>query len=203
MENGGVGEGASADRRRAEPSDKSLTVALAEFSALRALIASRFQIQSAALFGALTAIGVIAGLAIKNSADHELVLLIPLLASGASVLYTEQTRRISITGAYIRLRLWPYLTSLDKDLPSWEDWWLDHGGLMATVGDAPGNLLLLSASVGTLIYSASASGETLLWWLSAAATAIAIAFILAAMFQGLRRRLTRTDKPTEQRSMPR
>jgi hypothetical protein len=205
MEKGGARQDAPSDQSRAEPSDKSLTVALAEFNALRALIASRFQIQSAALFGALTAIGVIAGLAIKNSADHELVLLIPLLSSGASVLYTEQSRRIGITGAYIRLCLWPYLAAGDENLPSWEKWWLDHGGLMATVGDAPGALLFLAASVGTLIYAASAGGETLLWWLSAAATAIAVAFVVAAARQGFRRRRTglqEDDDPCKTKAPP-
>jgi len=114
--------------------------------------------------------------------------LIPLLASGASILYTERSRRIALTGAYIRLRLWPYLTSVDESLPPWEDWWLANGGLMTVVGDSPGNVLLLSASLGTLVYGATAGGVTLLWWLSAASTAIAIAFGVVAILQGFRRR---------------
>jgi hypothetical protein len=129
--------------------EKAVDAALHEFDALRSLMAIRFQMLTGLLVAALTATGVIAGLALDQHGNRHLLLLIPSLASCVAIIHTEQRRRINLQGRYIRDCLWPYLQKrVDAGLPSWEAYFEEKAGLLfIAYGDsqALGLLLLISA----------------------------------------------------------
>lgn len=151
--------------------DKAIDAALAEFTALRSLMAIRFQIQVALLTGALTAIGVIAGIALQHDGNKDLLLFIPVLASVVAIIHGEQRGRIGLNGRYIRDRLWPYLKAkTDPLLPSWEQYWWEHSNrVIVAIGgvQAAGFLLLMSALALLVRVETAISGDgySVVWWL--------------------------------------
>ena len=128
--------------------EKAIDAALHEFDALRSLMAVRFQMLTGLLAGALTAVGIIAGLALGQHGNKHLLLLIPPVASSVAIIHTEQRRRINLQGRYIRDRLWPYVQErVNADLPSWENYFEEKAGLLLVVygeGQSLGLLLLVS-----------------------------------------------------------
>jgi hypothetical protein len=120
----------AAERERAaDASDRGqrLDVALAEFSALRTELQGHSTAQGSLIALVVTAIGIVAGLVIKEGGDPRLLLILPALVSAAGIHYAEQSRAIRLIGSYIRDRLWPYLReqlseakSASRLPPSWE-----------------------------------------------------------------------------------
>ncbi len=88
--------------------DKVIDIALAEFIALRGLIATMYQMRLALLAGGLTAMGVVAGLALHQDSNRNLLLLIPALAATTVMINSELGRRIRLNGRYIYTKLWPF-----------------------------------------------------------------------------------------------
>jgi hypothetical protein len=146
-------------------SDRALQAALAEFVAIRSLMSMRFQTQIAVLSAGLTAIGVVAGLALQRGGDHRLLLLVPILASVVATIHSELRIRIHLHGRYVCEKLWPHVKQLteDEQLPSWEEFWGDEAPpvLMAVAGaSASGffvmaSIVALGASVGSLGHNAA------------------------------------------------
>ena len=102
--------------------DRAIDVLTAEFSALRAEIVARMTKQAAILGAGLTAIGVIAGLALQKDGDERLLLGVPVLAALINVLYAADGYRAAKMGEYMRVELWPQLRSLTGgSLTCWED----------------------------------------------------------------------------------
>lgn len=157
--------------------ERALTAALAEFSGLRSLIATRVQLQVAALSAGFTAIGIISGLALQNGGDRNLELLVPFLSAVVSVIYSELRLRIGHSGRYIRDQLWPYITSItDPKLHSWEHYTPDkvNRWLIGISGaQAPGLLLLASVLALAARFHALDGGDaSLLLWVGGAVLTI-------------------------------
>jgi hypothetical protein len=96
--------------------------ALAEFEGLRAEIISHVNSQAALAGLALTAVGVIVGLTVKEGASDRLLLAIPPLTLFMVLLHIGSSYRLSLIGRYIQKDLWPYIAERvgDPELPSWE-----------------------------------------------------------------------------------
>ncbi len=179
--------------------DKAVDAALAEFSVLRALMAVRFQIQIVLLTGALTAIGVIAGLALQRNGNTNLLLFVPVLASVVAVLHGEQRSRIGLNGRYIRDCLWPYLKAkTDPLLPSWERYWWEHSNrtIVAIGGvQAVGFLLLMSivALIVRVEAATAGTGYTVVWWLGAVLTVNSLVYSINVVFRFTRDEAQHSD----------
>jgi hypothetical protein len=98
-----------------------LTVALAEFQALRGEILQRIQIQQVLLGLTVTTLGVLLSVALSEKSSARLLLAAPFVASALGFAYSDQSRRINLLGAYIRGHLWQRVESVtDPNLSSWE-----------------------------------------------------------------------------------
>ena len=108
---------------KVDPGGRALQVALAEFNALRAEIAARTTTQGSLITLVVTAIGIVAGLVVKDDGDPRLLLILPFLVAAAGIHSSEQDRAIALLGTYIRDELWPHLGGLvdDESIPSWEN----------------------------------------------------------------------------------
>jgi hypothetical protein len=107
---------------------RRVQVALAEFNALRGEIDAHSKTQDNLIVLVVTAIGVVAGLVIKDEGDPRLLLILPILVGAAGIRYLEQTRAIKLIGSYIREKLWLYLRAQLAEpvtspvpMPSWEE----------------------------------------------------------------------------------
>lgn len=99
-----------------------MEAALAEYQALRAEIISNLNSQAALVGLALTAVGVIVGLTVKEGASEQLLLAIPPLTLFMVLLHIGSSYRLRLMGRYIETDLWPYIAEQvgDEGLPSWE-----------------------------------------------------------------------------------
>jgi hypothetical protein len=183
-------------------SDRALQAALAEFTAIRSLMSMRFQTQVAVLSAGLTAIGVVAGLALQHGGDRRLLLLVPILASVVATIHTELRIRIHLHGRYVNEKLWPHVTRLTEDehLPSWEVFWGDEAprALMAVAG-AQASGFLVMASIIALAATAGSLGHnaayTAIWATGVVMTGVGAVY--AAIDVALL--LGRIDRPTAKR----
>ncbi|HWX88078.1 MAG TPA: hypothetical protein VNX67_07885 [Solirubrobacteraceae bacterium] len=171
--------------------EKAIEAALHEFDALRSLMAVRFQMLTGLLAAALTATGVIAGLALDHRGNQHLLLLIPPIASSVAIIDAEQRRRISLQGSYIRDRLWPYVQEhVNADLPAWEDYFKENGRVGFVVyGDNQvfGLLLLVSAAALAAGSGFEVSGGYVpLFGVGVLLTVAAVAFALLSAIDKLR-----------------
>jgi hypothetical protein len=167
---------------------RGVDVAIAEFNALRAEIVGIRNTQAALVGVALTAIGALFTLALKDPdpGDERLLLAVPPLGLIVSLLHLGESFRIHRLGDYIRDRIALYLHDKTGYDPSWERWhyeraWNLSTVMKATVFDGAVTLLLVAASISALWYSGVAWNErTALLALTATALS-AIAPILFAV----------------------
>lgn len=180
-----MGEHAAESQRG---SDQAIDAALAEFAALRALMATRVQLQVALLTAALTATGVIASIALQHDGNRNLLLFIPILASVVAIIHSDQRSRIGLSGRYIRDRLWPYIQAkTDPTLPSWERYWWEHSNKAAVlIGGAQAASMLVLVGALSLISRSDAAmagdGYTVLWWLGALLTISSVLYSFRVAF---------------------
>jgi hypothetical protein len=177
-------------------SDRSIVGAIAEFTALRSLMAVRFQLQVAIVSLGVTAVGLVAGLAYRSVSDRGLLLLVPLIGSVTAALYCEQWARLRTAGFYIRDALWPYVQEIsDPRMPSYEMFWdqaaakgVAHLGTIAPPVLLVGlGWLALAESAHSAVSSGSASmGVAWLAGLVLTAIALTYAFTVARMRSPLR-----------------
>ncbi|HSZ06279.1 MAG TPA: hypothetical protein VK778_13915 [Solirubrobacteraceae bacterium] len=182
-------------------SDRALQAALAEFTVIRSLMSMRFQTQIAVLSAGLTAIGVVAGLALQHGGDRRLLLLIPILASVVATINTELRIRIDLHGRYVNEKLWPYVARLTEDeLPSWEVYWGDEAprALMAVAGAQPSGFFVM-ASIITLAATAGSLGHdaayVAIWATGVVMTGVSAVYTAI----DVARLLGRIDRPTAQK----
>jgi len=139
-----------------EPTPDGLTVALAEFSALREEMVSARTAQGAVLGAGLTVVAVVLTVTFNNldrSGQSRLLAAIPPLSLLITVLNLSQAVRVHRIGAYIRTKLWPYLQGRTGYPHSWEREHERHALRAALLFDsAPVGLLLLLA-LGATLYS--------------------------------------------------
>jgi len=101
---------------------KSVDVALAEFTALRAEIVSVSTAQRALVGIGLTALGAIFGFALNAKGNEHLLLAVPPLAALLSLLHAGESARAASIGAYIRDNLWRHIRhQVGTGQPSWEE----------------------------------------------------------------------------------
>jgi hypothetical protein len=140
------------------------------------------QAQMAVFTAGVTAIGVIAGLALQEGGNKNLLLFISVLAPILICTHSDLRNRIGQNGAYIGAKLWPYIQTLtDDSLPSWESKW--EGGvnsLLVLVGVSQAVALLTLASVGALVARTHAlsehNGYQYLWVGGALLTVLSVAY---------------------------
>jgi hypothetical protein len=101
----------------------ALTVALAEFTALRQEIGARSQAQHGIIALNFTAVGAIGGVILSNKADPLLLLLLPILSPALGMLFFDHASNIDQIGTYIRNEIKPVLVGLagDSRLFSYEE----------------------------------------------------------------------------------
>ena len=81
---------------------------LAEYNALRAEIVAHQNAQTTLVGATLAAVGVVLGLVLTEKQTRlELLLVVPLVASGLGLLYANHSRASLQIGKYIADRLWP------------------------------------------------------------------------------------------------
>jgi hypothetical protein len=139
------------------PSPDGMTVALAEFNALREEILSARTAQGAVLGAGLTVVAVVLTVTFNNldqSGQSRLLAAIPPLSLLITVLNLSQAVRIQRIGRYIRVKLWPYVQERSGYPHSWEQ--EHHASALR------GALLFDSAPVGLLFLLAL--GATLYSW---------------------------------------
>jgi hypothetical protein len=174
--------------RRPSP-DRAVDAALAEFEALRAEIISNMNSQAALAGLALTAVGVIVGLTVKEGASERLLLAIPPLTLFMVLLHTGSSYRLNIIGGYIRKDLWPYIRDRvgDQGLPSWEarvaarqqSW---RAGPVAVFFNFPAMTILIAVSIFALIHVGRCEFFSWAGWFSVLASIVApiVARVLGA-----------------------
>src|SRR5688572_14414242 len=108
-----------------ETNDSAITIALAEYTALRAEILSRLSAQAALIGVTLTAIGVIVGIVLTREDSLDLLLVVAITAPALGLFFIDHMRQLALLGLYIRSELWPVLQSQvpEAALPSWESSW--------------------------------------------------------------------------------
>lgn len=94
---------------------------MAEFAALRAEIDQITKSLETLLTGGLAGLGILFGFVIQDNGTERLLLLVPAFVFVVCLLWTAASYRAQTIGSYIRTVLWPYLTKLDRNLPSWEE----------------------------------------------------------------------------------
>jgi hypothetical protein len=95
----------------------TIELAIAEFNALRAEIVGHQSAQTTLVGATLATVGVVLGLVLTEKQTRvELLLVVPLVASGLGLLYTNHSRSSSLIGAYIEDCLWP------TGMYSWEQY---------------------------------------------------------------------------------
>jgi hypothetical protein len=139
----------------ASSSDPAVSVALAEFNALRAEILGHISAGTTVVGLGVTALGIIVGLVAKEGADRRLLLVIPPLSLFVILLLTAENYRTTMLGNYIRDELWPFLEERVGALPSWEAKVSDYRGsrnffAKLVVIDPTAITLFLLASVASL-----------------------------------------------------
>jgi hypothetical protein len=104
-----------------DPSDALWT---AEYSALRAEILGHQNAQTTIVGANLAAIGVVLGLVLTEKQTRvELLLVVPLVASGLGLLYANHTRAGLLLGNYIADNLWPGGQSWEHYLREYRKSW--------------------------------------------------------------------------------
>lgn len=100
------------------------SVAMAEFSALKAEIATRTTSQNALANITVVAVGAIGGYAFGNPGASKLILLVLVpVAIATGLLWLDHAHAIYKIGTYVRYRLWTQLRSLiHSDISTYEDY---------------------------------------------------------------------------------
>jgi hypothetical protein len=140
------------------------------------------QAQMTVFTAGVTAIGVIAGLALKEKGNQNLLLFISVLAPILICTHSDLRNRIGQNGAYIGATLWPHIQTLtENNLPSWESSWESRvNSLLVLVGVSQAVALLTLASVGALVARMHAlsehNGYQYLWVGGALLTVLSVAY---------------------------
>ncbi len=186
---------------------RGVDVALAEFNALRTEIVGIRNTQAALVGVALTAIGALFTLGLKDPdpGDERLLLAVPPLALIVSLLHLGESFRIHRLGDYIRDRIAVYLNDKTGYEPCWEKWHYERVRklgtvISATVFDGAVTLLLVAASISALWYSGVAwnEGTGLLALTATALSAIApIVFAVTLKWRGTGKATVDTTSTTQ------
>ncbi len=133
--------------------ERRVDVALAQFTALRGEISGRVNIQAALVGVALTALGVIFGLALSKEGNPLLLTAVPTVGLAITILYYAEAYRIGLIIKFIDQDLWPSIArQVGDDVPSWEGAALKRQWKRGTVAVAA----LLDGAVAALLAAASA-----------------------------------------------
>jgi hypothetical protein len=156
---------------------RDVDVALAEFAALRAEIASSKTVQSTSIGVGLTAIGAIFAFALQKNGTTDTLLVVAPFSLVINVVYFAEAVRIRRVGDYIRKYLWQYLEDRTGYPHSWEK---EHArqvkrfsGIVAETlfgGAVP--LLLACIGAIALLYSHADAAPAAIGWISVALTLI-------------------------------
>jgi hypothetical protein len=144
-------------------------IALAEFTALRSEILAVEQFENTAFAAALTILSAIGGFALtKNGGRLEILLVLPIVLSGLSLLQTQCTVLTEQMGKYIRDHLWERVPSdSSAKYPSWEHFLGRERGVFAYAwGVVARTLIFVVPSIVALVINDGHWHGKLaaLWW---------------------------------------
>lgn len=170
------------------------SVAMAEFSALRAEIASRANSQNALANITVVAVGAIGGYAFGSPNASKLILLVLVpVAIATGLLWLDHAHAIYKIGTYVRDRLWAQLrTLLHSDISTYEDYVL-HGQPAwreRSVLILPFFILFVGPCLAALIVAVRFADAT--WaWTAWALEVIALMFFIATWVSFLKESFSR------------
>jgi hypothetical protein len=166
-----------AREERAGPTEpeRAVDVMLAEFEAMRAEKVGYLTGQAAVVALGITALGVIAGFAVKDGHDR-LLLAVPPLVMLVVLSYAAGSHRSNAIGNYIRTKLWKELEGRVGTLPSWqksiaEERLKPRAIFKVIFLDLPPAALFIGASVYALCVTAD---HEFLWYAGLVMTAISV-----------------------------
>src|SRR5260370_1234290 len=88
---------------------RTTTIVLAEFTGLRSEIATRVSIQATLIFGNLTVLGVVFGIALSHPGNTDVLLLLPIVTPCIGIIVIDSFRNLDILGRYISRVIRPQL----------------------------------------------------------------------------------------------
>lgn len=148
-----------------------VTVALAEFTALRAEISARSTAQYTLMNLNLTAVGLLLGAVLADRADLSLLVMLPLISSCFGILFFDHAAQIENIGLYCATRIRPLLLDAvdgDPRLLAWEESYrlenIARTPMLLRFG-IPLVVIFLGAPVGSTIATVPALDEGWMWTL--------------------------------------
>lgn len=174
------------------------SVAMTEFSALKAEIATRTTSQNALANITVIAVGAIGGYAFGNPNASKLILLVLVpVAIATGLLWLDHAHAIYKIGSYVRDRLWAQFRSLlHSDISTYEDYVL-HGQPAwreRSVLIIPFFILFVGPCLASLIVVARFADATWVWaaW---ASEVIALMYFTVTWFSFLKESLSHSKPP--------
>lgn len=185
---------------------KSAEVALKEFESLREETAAHQRTKNQFLTLAITATGAIGSFALGRDGNREVLLVLPLVLSGLTIIYLRHHVDIELIGQYIRGHLWPFIA---KDveaaaadfpgndpgpLPSWDEWIQDRRiemrreSVYGAMGVLPPLLIFGAPGLGALVISFAQvrhqAALTFVWGLDILVLAVSLGITLWSYTEG-------------------
>lgn len=146
----------------------------------------RIQLRDNILIAFLGAVGTVFGIALTTGAKPELLLIVPYLALGATVLVVHHHGAIRSIAYFLSEELEPFLCEIDEDAPQWENSralnkFLARSLFLRTTAHY---LLIIAPSIGSLAMNSqhifqSPLSLQLLWWFGAVVSLLSIALATA------------------------
>lgn len=165
------------------------------YESARTELIQRLQLRDNVLLAFLGAIGAIFGLAFGTSANPEILLIVPYLALGATVLVVQHNNVIGMIGQFLTNEITPLLKEIDEYAPQWDNSptsirYLAKSIWFRTLGHF---LLIIIPELAALLLNRNhfcfSSPKSFLWWAGLAFTMISV-FILSSSHR-LRKNLYR------------
>lgn len=179
------------------------SVAMSEFSALRAEIVSRSTSQNSLANITVLAVGAIAGYAFGSANASKLILLVLApVAIATGLLWLDHAHAIYKIGTYVREKLWVQLRSvLNSEFSTYEDYALHDQPIWRerSVLIIPFFILFVGPCLAALVVVARFANAA--WtWLAWSLEAVALGYFLIAWASFLRDSLRQSKAPIDNNS---
>jgi hypothetical protein len=161
--------------------ERTTTILLAEFAARRSEIDTRANVLVSLILGNLTVLGVVLGIALSQSGNKNVLLLLPIVTPCIGLLVIDTFRNVDFLNKYIRTVIRPGLSINDEKLFDWERQSANFGFRLWLAG--PFQLVLwlefLGPPIAVLIYTMQHHLRyPYVWWTGAVLTVILLSCAL-------------------------
>lgn len=179
------------------------TTARHTYQSVRNELVQRIEHRDKLIVAYLAATAAIFGLALSKSASTEILLVIPYLTLGASLLLSLHHNVIGSIREFLEVELYPFLKDIGAGAPQWEDSktarrQLSVGILQRAVGHV---FLMIPPAVASLVMNAThmawAFPYGALWWSGAVFTLVSFWSIVHSHIErkSVQRRIEQERKP--------